>query len=366
MANLLSVMMPEPGHIIPALELARSLKELGHTVSFVTLEHFDREIRRVGFDCVSIRTARPLECNGTNPLYSTLAAFSWRAGPREEEHQYVLSIFDVLRTTRPDMVLVDRALGYMGRFLEALRLRYLFVGTNFGDSLEPLDYRPKYSAEVLLCPESIAGTEDLKDTNRYFFEPPVTRDRSIQGFPWERVDPGKPLVYCSFGTQVDLYPEAPTILREIIHYLSAAGSCQLVAVTGSRLLREYEDCSVPGVIVTACAPQLDIIERADVLISHGGLGTIKEALQFCVPMFLIPFAHDQFANADRIVRAGYGRQLISSSWSMSRFKEEFETFQDCLPQLRENLRQRTYSSANGKLSLSGLGELITGILQSSC
>lgn len=359
-------MMPEPGHIIPSLELARALKELGHTVCFVTLEHFDREIRRVGFDCVSIRMARPLECNGKNPLYSTLAAFSWRAGPPEEERQYLLRVFDVLRTIRPDMVLLDRALGYIGRFLEALRLRYLFVGTNFGDTLRPLDYRPKYSAEVLLCPESIAGTEDLEDPNRYFFEPPVTRDRLIPPFPWERIDPGKPLVYCSFGTQVNLYPEAPTILREIIHYLSPLASCQLVAVTGATLSREYENCGLPGVIVTACAPQLDIIERADVVISHGGLGTIKEALQFGVPMFLIPFAHDQFANSNRIVKAGYGCQLISSSWSMSRFKREFEAFQDCLPQLRENLRQRACSYSKGKLSLNGLGELIAGILQSSC
>ena len=113
MANLLTVMMPEPGHIIPALELARSLKALGHKICFVTLQHFDDEIRRAGFDCASIRMAQPLECTGTNVLYSTLSAFPWRTAPEEEERRYVLSVFDKLRTIKADMVLVDRALGYI-------------------------------------------------------------------------------------------------------------------------------------------------------------------------------------------------------------------------------------------------------------
>src|SRR5215472_4198471 len=330
MANLLSVMMPEPGHIIPALELARVLKELGHNICFVTLEHFEGEIRRAGFDCASIRMSRPLECTDTSLLYGTLSAFSWRAAPGEER-QYAFSIFEKLRTIKPDMVLVDRGFSYICPFLETLHIRYLLVGTNFSDTVPPLEFPLRHNAEILLCPRSIAATDDLKDTNRYFFDAPITRVRSRSCFRWEMIDPSKPLVYCSFGTQVDLYPKAAAIIREIIHYVPAAWSCQIVAVTGAKLLREYGDSGLADVLLTASAPQLDLMERADVLISHGGLGTIKEALHFAVPMFLIPFAHDQFANANRIVRAGYGRQLSSLEWSASSFRAEYAAFRDCLP-----------------------------------
>lgn len=367
MANLLSIMLPEPGHIIPALELARALKELGHTICFVTFDHFHDEIRRAGFDCASIRMARPLEWTGTNLLYSPLSSYDLKDAPPEEERQYFLSVFENLRTIKPDMVLVDRVLVHICRFFEALHVRYLLVGTNFGDGLEALEsHNLKRSTELLLCPRSIAAVEDLKDTSRYFFDTPITRDRLISSFRWDMIDPGKPLVYCSFGTQVDLYPEASDILREIIHYLVATYSCQIVAVAGASLLREYGDFGLPGVVLTPCAPQLDLIERADALVSHGGLGTIKEALHFAVPMFLVPFAHDQFANADRVVAAGGGRQLSSLSWSRSRFEAEYEAFQHGLPRLRENLRQLQAHSAlaNGKLSLNGLGELVSSVLQS--
>jgi len=366
MANLLTIMLPEPGHIIPALELARALKELGHTVCFVTLEHFHDGIRKAGFDCAPVHVSRSIECSGTNLLYSPLSLFDTANASPEEEREYFLTIFENIRRVKPDMVLVDRLLAYNCPFFDALHIRYLLVGTNFGDGLDQFKLsKPEGREELLLCPRSIAAAEDLEDTKRYFFDTPITRDRSISSFRWEMIDPSRPLVYCSFGTQVDTYQEAPAILREIIHYLAATCSCQIVAVAGASMLKEYGDLDVPGVLLTPCAPQLDILERADVLISHGGLGTIKEALHFAVPMFLIPFVHDQFANANRVLKAGYGRQLSSLEWSTSNFRAEYEAFRDCLPQLRENLALRARSSLpNAKLALDGLGELVTSVLQS--
>ncbi len=368
MAKLLAVMLPEPGHIIPALELARALKELGHSICFVTLKHFHNEIRSAGFDCAPVYVSRSLECSGTNLLYSPLSLFDLSNADPKEEREYFLSIFENVRAIKPDLVLVDRVLGYNGPFFNALHVPYLLVGTNFGDGLDPLQsVTLQRTNEILLCPRSIAVEEDLNNTKRYFFDAPISRDRPISSFNWRMIDPGKPLVYCSFGTQVETYPEAPTILREILQYLATNGSCQVVAVAGANMLKEYAGLNLPGVVLTPCAPQLDLLERADVVISHGGLGTIKEALHFAVPMFLIPFAYDQFANAERVARAGYGRQLSSLSWSPSRFKAEYEAFRESLPRLRKNLLYlRTGCSlASGTLSLNALDELLKSVMQSS-
>jgi UDP:flavonoid glycosyltransferase YjiC (YdhE family) len=372
MAKFLTVMVPEPGHIIPALELARALKELGHTTCFATFDHFHDNIRDAGFDCAYTRVSRPLRSTCANLLYSPLSAIDTRDASQKSDDQdefqyFVLDVLDAVRKVKPDIVLIDRVFVQIGRLFDTLNIRYLIVGSNYGDSLESLEsYNLKRNAELLLCPRALALAEDLRDSNRYYFETSITRDRSVPYFPWQTIDLARPLVYCSFGTQIDTYPAAPAVLRDILHHLTCACSYQVVVVVGATFLREFGDLALPGVILTHCAPQLDLIERATMLISHGGLGTIKEALHFAVPMFLIPFAYDQFANANRVVAAGCGYQLSSLSWSDDKFKAQYTVFEQNLPRLRENLfKLRAHSlAADGKRSLWKLSELVSCVLRS--
>jgi UDP:flavonoid glycosyltransferase YjiC (YdhE family) len=51
---------------------------------------------------------------------------------------------------------------------------------------------------------------------------------------------------------------------------------------------------------------LQILERADVVITHGGLNTIREALVFGVPMVVFPSFGEQPMNAGRVVHHGLG------------------------------------------------------------
>jgi UDP:flavonoid glycosyltransferase YjiC (YdhE family) len=54
------------------------------------------------------------------------------------------------------------------------------------------------------------------------------------------------------------------------------------------------------------APQLAVLSRADVMLTHGGLGSIKESLYFGVPMLVFPLRFDQEANARRVHDRGLG------------------------------------------------------------
>ena len=58
---------------------------------------------------------------------------------------------------------------------------------------------------------------------------------------------------------------------------------------------------VPGSpIVVKAAPQLSLLERASLCITHGGMNTTLESLSNGVPMVAIPITNDQPAVAARI------------------------------------------------------------------
>lgn len=58
-------------------------------------------------------------------------------------------------------------------------------------------------------------------------------------------------------------------------------------------------------------PQPDLLAHPNIVlfISHGGMFSNFEALQYGVQLLMIPFGGDQFRNAQRVESAGYGKYL---------------------------------------------------------
>ncbi len=68
-------------------------------------------------------------------------------------------------------------------------------------------------------------------------------------------------------------------------------------------------------------PQLDVLNHADVFLTHCGMNSVSEAMNRGVPMVVMPFINDQTANAKRIVELGIGKRVRSFP---SRGKELYE------------------------------------------
>ena len=67
---------------------------------------------------------------------------------------------------------------------------------------------------------------------------------------------------------------------------------------------------LPGApVVAAHLPQRRVIAQCALVVSHGGMNTVLDALEAGVPLALLPLAMEQGAIAQRVVRAGAGRQL---------------------------------------------------------
>jgi rhamnosyltransferase subunit B len=79
--------------------------------------------------------------------------------------------------------------------------------------------------------------------------------------------------------------------------------------------------------VTQCGyvPLAQLLPAVDVIVHHGGLGTIANALAKGVPQIVMPFGHDQFDNAQRLEQLGVGRTLLGRAQSPSSLADSIET-----------------------------------------
>ncbi len=70
------------------------------------------------------------------------------------------------------------------------------------------------------------------------------------------------------------------------------------------------------------APHSALFPRAAAIVHQGGIGTTAEALRSGRPMLVVPFAHDQFDNAERCLRIGTARWTGRSAYNSSSAERE--------------------------------------------
>ena len=141
------------------------------------------------------------------------------------------------------------------------------------------------------------------------------QQRPLISFPWERLD-GRPLVYASLGT---IQNGSEAVFRTIAE--SCAGlDAQLVISLGGGLDPSRLG-SLPGdPLVVAYAPQLEIVKRAALVITHAGLNTVLESLAEGVPLVAIPQGNDQPGVAARIKARGAGLVVPRPKLTTSRLR----------------------------------------------
>ena len=71
----------------------------------------------------------------------------------------------------------------------------------------------------------------------------------------------------------------------------------------------------PHVHVERFVPQTQVLPAMDLVVTHGGAGTMLGAFACGLPLLVLPQGADQFANAERVVAAGAGLALTPAELS---------------------------------------------------
>jgi zeaxanthin glucosyltransferase len=142
---------------------------------------------------------------------------------------------------------------------------------------------------------------------------PTTREPV--SFPFEKLT-GQPLIYASMGTIQNRLLGTFKSIAEACNDLDA----QLVISLGGSASPESLP-ELPGSpLVVKYAPQLELLQKAALTITHAGMNTTLESLTNGVPMVAIPIANDQPGVAARIVWAGAGEMVELSGLSVSKLR----------------------------------------------
>jgi zeaxanthin glucosyltransferase len=133
-------------------------------------------------------------------------------------------------------------------------------------------------------------------------------------FPWEKLD-GRPLIYASLGTLQN---------RQAAIFAAIAGACagldaQLVLSLGSHDQRLKLKLAGAAIVVPF-APQLELLKRAALTITHAGLNTALESLAQGVPMVAIPITNDQPGVASRLEWLGVAKVVPPARLNAQRLR----------------------------------------------
>lgn len=318
MARIMFVPWPEFGHVNPTLKLAKRLKLAGHTVCYAGLPDFHEYVRHQGLEFIPIlsdvcpaghageRSARTKLDRVQALLHDTRGA-GWMKGLDLVE-ETDKEIGRVLRESTPDLLICDVLLTFLVEMvvyefgIPTALINVMLIG----DSDLPTRYPRAEMPLLILCPKELDFPHSEQRGERYYIEPSIDLEREEAGsFPWGWLDQNRPLIYCSLGSVSHLYDQAKDLFRAAISAMDKRPQ-QLIVSIGPQLdVRDFDE--VPdNVLVLNWAPQLEILKRASMMITHGGLGTVKECIFFSVPMVVFPAKFDQPQNAARIAYHGLG------------------------------------------------------------
>jgi MGT family glycosyltransferase len=152
-------------------------------------------------------------------------------------------------------------------------------------------------------------------------------------FPWELT--GAPLIYASMGT---LLNGMEHVYRHILEAVTRFSETQVVLSVGKNISLTDIGFIPSNVIVVSRAPQLEILKRAVLCITHAGHNTALESLAQGVPMVAIPVGFDQPGIAARIAHHGVGEFVEVAKLSTDRLADLINKVLK-QPHYRENARR---------------------------
>ncbi|CAI2183461.1 9239_t:CDS:2 [Funneliformis geosporum] len=173
--------------------------------------------------------------------------------------------------------------------------------------------------------------------------PPITPE--ISSF----LSSHKRIMYVSFGTQVYTTPENYAILlqsileaidRNIIDgiiwslsgledFPSTISSSDETQLDTSEILHNLYTHIYVTNSSSGLAPQVSILEHANtrVFLTHGGVSSCHESLYTGTPMLILPFAFDQFSNAEKLEEQGIALKLDKKNLIMDDIVRKIEFLQ---------------------------------------
>lgn len=346
MPKALFFSVPGHGHINPSLPLVAELVRRGHEITYYATEAYRPRIEATGatFRAYSIIDDDYFDARGLSGSVPQRVAHALITTSAE----ILPELLDITRSEQPDYILFDGmcpwgslvaqilqlpsvaslALSPMvsippGALLKLLPLFLPLIFKDFSTGLETNKRAKALTRQYNLPPFRIMGIMNnlgnlsISYTSSEFQPYSATVSKSVRFVGWtlnestangqfsfEQVQ-GRRLIYVSLGT---LNNDNVAFFRTCIEAFT--GSEHFVIITtGKRVSLESFGVLPENVAIHSWVPQVEVLKRASLFISHGGLSSIHDSLYLGVPLLLVPQQAEQTLNAMRVVELGAGLML---------------------------------------------------------
>lgn len=336
---------PLAGHFEPLVPLAVQARAAGHAVAFATGEPYASRARQAGFDAFR---AGPDE--GFRAEWAPrFPGFDQLRGDAQR-HFFLTEIFanlelvpraedleSIVESWRPQLIVHEVA-----------ELAAPLVGTARGIPYVDVSYGPLIGSSLLratgeaaashwkarglephpvaglfghlyvdTCPPSLQSPEIASIAAVQRLRPAAAEIPDADPPEWLALLDSDAIVYLTMGTvwnrNLDVFEMVIDAVRD--------DDIVLIVTIG----RQNDPASLgsqpDNVLVHQYIPQGVLLPRCHAIVTHGGAGTTLGALAFGVPLLVLPQGADQYTNAERVVAAGAGRQLLNDELSVDAVRD---------------------------------------------
>jgi UDP:flavonoid glycosyltransferase YjiC (YdhE family) len=323
------------GHFEPLVPIARAAAAAGHTVAFTCGRSMLAAVEAEGFVALPTTPARPDDTGGLperRPLLPVDTAREERdlreRFARDGARERAAGMLALVPDSQPDVIVCDEV--DFGSMIAAERLGIPYASVIVlaaGGMLRPdvvgeaLD---EVRAENGLPPDR--GLAALSRHLVFHPAPPSFRDpaaalpptaRPVNVFspdpsapppdrPWPATPPEGPAVYATLGTIFNL--ESGDLFQRVLAGLRDHPGDVVLTVGSDLDPRGFGDRPA-HIHIERFLPQAAVLPYVDVVVSHGGSGSVLGALAHGLPMVLIAMGADQPWNAGRCAALGVARVL---------------------------------------------------------
>jgi UDP:flavonoid glycosyltransferase YjiC (YdhE family) len=337
MAKILVVPLPEAGHILPTIGIARHLHDKGHAVTYLTAPSLRSWIADSGAQLEPLISVDEGEEHVSGVHIWTLFADG------DETKLRPIKLEAMLRRIQSrenyDFVLLDRLLAraYRHEFLPPSGVVLFSTSLPDWNTREPS--HPDLPT-IVFCPECLEVPKFRHPYPRLHYVEPSVRPMDDTVLDFKSVRNERPLVLAAFGTQGVKDRRLENKCQLVTEVAERLPQFQFVLAAPAVLGKNLFPTSLPeNLIAVERAPQRLLLQHAAAFISHGGLGSIKEAVVAGVPMIVLPALNDQPFNAMRIRFHGLGDALFPERQTVDALQELLQkaidgTFQEGLQRMQ--------------------------------